>query len=567
MRDGKMFQPKNPVPVLVISLILAAAAFSNADDSVGNAACAPCHAEIYQSYSQTPMAQSSGEVGSSVFPADLSGTRFRHPKSGVRYQITREKGRYFLEFEREAGRVGGNALRGRRDLSFFVGSGAAGRSYLFSTEGFLFQAPVSHYTHLGKWDVSPGFERYNHASLNRPIEPNCLECHASQLQWVAGTQNQYRGRPFLQDGIGCERCHGPGKDHVDQVSRGEGNSGRKSMINPAKLDPLRRDSVCEQCHLTGEARISKPGRSLSKFRPGELLTDFVVSFVPASPKSQALRATSHVEKLWQSRCKQVSGDRLWCGTCHNPHSVPSQNQRVAYFQRKCLSCHQPASCTERPKLRTAKGDDCASCHMPKKTVADGGHGVLTDHAIVKFGRRQAADLPSTAGPLAGATLMPFKGSPANDREFALAYAEAALKEENQAWSRMAFEMLRKLEVQIPHDSQILYRLAYLYEQRGESEQAMVLYERARQEDPLLTVATVNLANQLAVRKRLAEALSLWQTALAQNPALEEARINLAIALAQSGRLNEAHAALSTALEYNPDSPAVGRVLDTLKQLK
>jgi tetratricopeptide (TPR) repeat protein len=132
---------------------------------------------------------------------------------------------------------------------------------------------------------------------------------------------------------------------------------------------------------------------------------------------------------------------------------------------------------------------------------------------------------------------------------------------------MAFEMLRKLEVQIPHDSQILYRLAYLYEQRGESEQAMVLYERARQEDPLLTVATVNLANQLAVRKRLAEALSLWKTALAQNPALEEARINLAIALAQSGRLNEAHAALSTALEYNPDSPAVGRVLDTLKQLK
>jgi tetratricopeptide (TPR) repeat protein len=70
-----------------------------------------------------------------------------------------------------------------------------------------------------------------------------------------------------------------------------------------------------------------------------------------------------------------------------------------------------------------------------------------------------------------------------------------------------------------------------------------------------------------VRKRLAEALSLWQTALAQNPALEEARINLAIALAQSGRLNEAYAALSTALEYNPDSRAVGRVLDTLKQLK
>src|SRR5262245_6256875 len=204
------------------------------------------------------MSQSSGEVGSFLFPADLSDSRFRHSKSGVQYQITREKDRYFLEFEREAGRSAEDALRGRRELRFFVGSGAAGRSYLFSTEGSLFQAPVSYYTQRNTGDVYPGFKRYNQASLRRPVEPNCLDCHASRLQWVAGTQNQYRGRPFLQDGIGCERCHGPGREHVAQMSRGDGDPGRKSMINPAKLDPPRRDGVCEQCHLTGEARISKP---------------------------------------------------------------------------------------------------------------------------------------------------------------------------------------------------------------------------------------------------------------------------------------------------------------------
>ena len=187
----------------------------------------------------------------------------------------------------------------------------------------MFQAPVSHYTHLGKLDVSPGFERYSHASLNRPIEPNCLECHASQLQWVAGTQNQYRGRPFLQDGIGCERCHGPGKDHVDQVSRGEGNSSRKSMINPAKLDHLRRDSVCEQCHLTGEARISKPGRSLSKFRPGELLTDFVVSFVPASPESRRCERPAMLRNYGRAAASRLA--ETACGaalvTIHIPYPV------------------------------------------------------------------------------------------------------------------------------------------------------------------------------------------------------------------------------------------------------
>lgn len=205
--------------------------------------------------------------------------------------------------------------------------------------------------------------------------------------------------------------------------------------------------------------------------------------------------------------------------------------------------------------------------MPKKTVVDGGHGVLTDHTIVKPGRADPVEIRSSADPLGATTLVPFKGALAVDRDLALAYAEAALKGNNREWSNKAFELLQKLEVQLPDDPQLLSRLAYLYEQRGETDQAMFLYMRARQRDPLLTVANVNLASQLAMRKRLPEAMSLWQKALAQNPGLEEARINLAIALAQSGHLAEARAALITALEYNPDSPAVRRMLNTLRQTK
>jgi len=39
------------------------------------------------------------------------------------------------------------------------------------------------------------------------------------------------------------------------------------MVNPAKLDAARRDSICEQCHLAGEARVEKPGKQLAVFRP------------------------------------------------------------------------------------------------------------------------------------------------------------------------------------------------------------------------------------------------------------------------------------------------------------
>ena len=42
-----------------------------------------------------------------------------------------------------------------------------------------------------------------------------------------------------------------------------------SMVNPAKLTAERRDSVCMQCHLEGEARIARAGRSQDDYRPGE----------------------------------------------------------------------------------------------------------------------------------------------------------------------------------------------------------------------------------------------------------------------------------------------------------
>ena len=41
-----------------------------------------------------------------------------------------------------------------------------------------------------------------------------------------------------------------------------------AMANPAKLAPYARDSVCAQCHLTGEARIERAGRRFAEFRAG-----------------------------------------------------------------------------------------------------------------------------------------------------------------------------------------------------------------------------------------------------------------------------------------------------------
>jgi len=124
-----------------------------------------------------------------------------------------------------------------------------GRSYLYSVDGYLYQAPVSFYAQRNLWDISPGYEPDRELPI-RPIETSCLFCHASQVQHVDGTLNVTRLLPLAKTESVVKRCHGPGSEQIE---------GRAGMVNPLKLSPERRDSVCAQCHLLSVVRILKTG--------------------------------------------------------------------------------------------------------------------------------------------------------------------------------------------------------------------------------------------------------------------------------------------------------------------
>ena len=83
-------------------------------------------------------------------------------------------------------------------LKYFVGSGSAARSFLLDIDGFLYEAPATWYSRERKWGFSPGYEKYSYPFLTRAITPGCLQCHATRLQPVAGTQNGYATPPFAE---------------------------------------------------------------------------------------------------------------------------------------------------------------------------------------------------------------------------------------------------------------------------------------------------------------------------------------------------------------------------------
>jgi Flp pilus assembly protein TadD len=489
---------------------------------LGNQACRPCHQAIYDSYSRTSMARTSGPA---ALPQDGS---FRHVQSGVSYRVFREGQTVVLTYDR----AGSMALHGSQVLKYYVGSNTRGRTFLFDIDGFLYQAPINYYAATNVWDMSPGYAQLRAMELNHPVDSTCLFCHASRVQPVRrGTVNGFAGAPFLQDGVGCERCHGPGSDHAN---------GAGSMINPAELTGERRDSICMQCHLEGTARIARAGRSQDDYRPGEMLSDYLAIFIREEDAQERRGAVSHVESLALSRCKRESGVKMSCITCHDPHVQPSAEARSGYYRAKCVGCHAPMAEGHHPRQ-----PDCTSCHMPRIDSADIGHTVVTDPRIT---RERQADRPRAS---AVGRLVQFGNAQPEARDLGLAYGEAALRGDAFA-AREALRLLEGARERYPDDADVLMRLGYLHQASGEFDLAEKYYEQALTRDPDRAVAAANLGVFYARRGMLRQALDLWRNTFDKNPQLSEIGVNLGRGLCEVGDADGARAVLRRVLTHNPD---------------
>ena len=486
------------------------------------------------------MAQSSGRVAPQTAIEGFDRALFTHRASGFRYRVSkRSGGALSVGFEQPAAAGG---LHAEKAMPYYVGSGAAARSYLLESDGFLFVSPVAWYSgSSAHWGLGPAYSGYGYPFLTRPALPGCLTCHASFLSPIAGTQNRFADPPFAEGGVACERCHGPGEAHIAAA-------GKSKMVNPAQLSPDRRDSICAQCHLSGEMRVMRPGKDWQSYHPGDRLSDSLTVFVDRAPRRTV---TSHVENLAQSACQRASGDKLWCGSCHDAHSVPAPAARATYFRSKCLGCH-----AQKPGYR-AHGDDCVSCHMPKGSVADAEHVVFADHSIPRRPRPPIERASSSPFELAA-----FGPAPATRRDTALAYAMASTRQPSVR--ETARELLEAVVSTSPDDAEVLLYLAEIYRNSGLDDRALPLYERASVLDPSQLTASTGMGAIYFQRGDLSNAVRHWQAALAKNPGLVLVATNLAMAQWRQGDRPAAEATLRRVLDLSPGfKPAA----DLLKQVR
>lgn len=204
--------------------------------------------------------------------------------------------------------------------------------------------------------MSPGYDRADQDDFRRTITGRCLACHTAYAAPGQGS-NLTTSEPLFGDripeGIDCQRCHKPGRAHVEAAGSGQARKEaiRGSIMNPATLTRDRQLEVCMQCHLE-TTHFALPSEILRypqqpfSYGPGESLRESILFFdyAPDTGHGDTFDIVNAAYRMRKSACFRSS--RMTCTTCHDAHSVPRSEDAVAHYTSSviCPSGEPRMSC-------------------------------------------------------------------------------------------------------------------------------------------------------------------------------------------------------------------------------
>jgi predicted CXXCH cytochrome family protein len=315
---------------------------------VGSAACQKCHAQIYEHWKRTPM-------------ANVVRDPREHPDAIIPDLATNNVSKKFT----------------REEVAFVYGSVWKQR-YFTKIGDDYFPQPA-------QWDVTnhvwkPYFVAkgtdwwepfYPPDNMKRPTGPTCDGCHSVDYN--------IQTKQVAEWNVGCERCHGPGSEHVAHATRG-------NVLNPARMDYIHANDTCIQCHSQGRPLTNPIGEKYYDwpvgYRVGLNLHDYwqleehtlgapsFLHFPDGTAHKNRMQGNDFVQSVMYRR-------GVTCFDCHDVHGTDNYAQLRKPADKICLDCHTPGS-RNGPRTTTIEehthhktgsaGSQCVACHMPKFEV-------------------------------------------------------------------------------------------------------------------------------------------------------------------------------------------------------
>ncbi len=315
---------------------------------VGSAACEKCHAQIYERWKKTPM-------------ANVVRDPREHPDAIIPNLATNNVSPKFT-----------------KDQVAFVYGGVWKQRYFTKIGDDYYPEPA-------QWDVTNKMWRpyfvangtdwwstlYPPDNMKRPTGPTCDGCHSVNYD--------IQTKQVAEWNVGCEKCHGPGSAHVEQPTQG-------NIVNPARMDYISANDTCIQCHSQGRPLNSPIGGKYYDwpvgFHVGLNLQDYwqleehnlgqttFTHFADGTAHKNRMQGNDFVQSVMYRR-------GVTCFDCHDVHGTDNYAQLRKPVNQICLDCHGSGS-RNGPREATlaehthhkdgSTGSECVACHMPKVEV-------------------------------------------------------------------------------------------------------------------------------------------------------------------------------------------------------
>ena len=316
---------------------------------LGAQACQACHPKVYETFIETAHHLTSRPASDTSLAGsfDPGHNRMETSDDDVSFEMVKRDGKHyqrtsFFDWQFEI------------PIDIVTGSAKMAQTFVYWHGSRLYQLNVSYLTEKDAWINSPGFVDGD-AAYARTIGRRCLECHTTYIDF-RGPPNRFTHGTLIY-GISCERCHGPGREHVEYHQQHPDETIAKFVTVPSDLPREPQLDVCSQCHSGVTELKGEP----YQFRPGDRLSDHYDP--PADPNDGgSVHTSNQAARLALSGCFTESD--MTCVDCHNPHR--KERGDMVLFSERCLKCHQTSECGMESKLGERLSENCIDCHMPSR---------------------------------------------------------------------------------------------------------------------------------------------------------------------------------------------------------
>lgn len=392
-------------PLMILAALVLAACFASCStgeentwqeraEFTGSESCRPCHEDFFKLW-----ADSHHGLALQAFDRDFPSRNLTPQAEGIRIENSDFQIDGSLLVEKS-----GENIR-QHEIKYAMGGKNV---YYFLTErerGHLQVLPLAYDSNRQEWyDTTASMVRHFPDQRDESVDwtdrsltfnTSCYNCHVSQLSTNYDLSDDSYQTSWLEPGINCEACHGPGSEHIKAFTDFEAGTPYDDLriIDTKKFNTRQRSEMCAPCH-------AKMYPLSNGYQPGEKLFDHyglhTLEHIDFYPDGRDLGENFTYTPWMLSPC--ANSGELDCVYCH----TSSGRNRFSgdRADQACAPCHQevlndPASHTFHEA--SSEGSRCVSCHMPRTEFARmirHDHSMLgpTPKATIEFESPNACNL-------------------------------------------------------------------------------------------------------------------------------------------------------------------------------